>query len=83
MRGDRIVFTHTDVVDPDQVPVYVGYGDEHGAPLSTDMPTSEAVKTGQPSGVEMMTIHEFAEQVDSRVVVTSHGPTHEYKRETR
>ena len=26
---------------------------------------------------------EFAEQVGSRVVVTSHGPTHEHKRETR
>ena len=80
---DGIVFTHADVVDPDRMPVCVGYGDELGAPLPTDTPTSEAVKTGRPSGVEMMTIHEFAEQVGSRVVATSHGPTHEHKRKTR
>ena len=33
-------------------------------------------------GVEMLTVHEFAGQVGSRVVVTSYGPTHEHKRET-
>jgi len=78
---DGIVFTHADVICPERVPVCVGYGDEHGASLPVDMSTHEAVKIGQPSGVEMMTIHEIAEQVGSRVVVTSHGPTHEHKRE--
>lgn len=85
---DGIVFTHADIVDPERVPVCVGYSNERGAPLLThgalltvDTPVHEAVKIGQPSGVEMMTVHEFAEQVGSRVVVTSYGPTHEHKRE--
>jgi len=79
---DGIVFTHADVVDPEQMPVCVGYRDDRDL-LPSSMPTSEAVKTGQPSGVEMTTIHEFAEQVGSRVVATSYGPTHEHKRETK
>ena len=78
---DGIVFTHADVVDPDDMPVCVGYSDEHGAPLPADMPVSEIVKVGHLSGVEHMTVNEFAEQVGSHVVVMSHGPTHEHKKE--
>ena len=59
----------------------MGYGDEYGAPLPVDMPVSEVVKVGHLSGVEHMTVNEFAEQVGSHVVVTSHGPTHEHKKE--
>jgi len=80
---DGIVVTHCDIVDPERVPVCSGYELETGdrvEPFAGDL-TLEMLNDARPI-LETMTIHEAAKLLGTRVVVTSHGPTHEHKRET-
>lgn len=78
---DGLVVTHCDVVDPERVPTCVAYelgGSDRVA--ASNVLTLELLDDARPV-IGRMTIHEIAENLCTRVVVTSNGPTHEHKTE--
>lgn len=79
---DGIVFTHADVVDPADMPVCMSYVDADRIPMMHHEATHKLVAVAQPDEIRNMSVGEFAERLGSHVVVTSHGPTHEHKKET-